>query len=433
MLYVAVGVLVPLALAARAAAGRWLRPAALFAGFWAIAGIFPLIGFESPRVGARSIIYIAVAVALFAGGALLSGGAGALPRRPRPQVGVNRELLIRTIRIGSAAGFAAGLLALYNHGLSAVNLLSVAGILESGHTIAVERYSGTSGTYLGAVLLGLNFAAAIIAPYATVLDATIKRRWLFVPFLAALFYSTVTTEKLALLLAGIATVSGYLAARTMQAGDAPRVTRRGVYSALAAVAVVAVAFGAIAFVRLGSADSRDLPTVREKVSVYAFGYGPGFSVWLDGYTSGRRSAPPLGWGTATVAGASVLTGQSRSGTRAYNEHVMINDAGATTNIYTLFRSLLIDFGTPGAALALFGFGLAAGTAYRRATVDGSPVAAGILGCLYVCVLLSNFMSVVSFTNMLAAMIIAVIVLRRSAQSATADEPVPVSAGCRLKS
>ena len=64
-------VLVPLALAARGAAGRWLRPGAMFAGYWAVAGGATGRAVRIPWVSVRAIIYIFVAVLLFSVGAVM--------------------------------------------------------------------------------------------------------------------------------------------------------------------------------------------------------------------------------------------------------------------------------------------------------------------------------------------------------------------------
>jgi oligosaccharide repeat unit polymerase len=435
VLLVAFGLLLPLALAARMAAGRWLRPGAMFAGYWAIAGIAPLLLFETPRVGVIAIVYIAVAVVLFSLGAMVAGGFGGPTRVTRPVVRLNRKLVMPAIWVGTGAGFIAGLLTIRENGLSVATLLSFDGVLETGNTIAVQRYSGQSASYAVAGLLAVTYASALVAPYARVLDPTLRRWWLLAPVISALFYSTVTTGKLALLIAGACTICGFIAATMLRTGDAPKVTRRGVVVTLAAACAIFAAFTAITFIRLGHVDSGSVPVVREKLSTYAFGYEPGFSEWLGRYESAHRESMPLGWGTASVAGLSVLTGQSRGDTRAYEERVVINEDGVTTNIYTIFRGLLIDFGTAGAALAVFAFGLATGLAFRRATIRGSLIAAVVLGCLYAIVLMSNVMSIVSFTNVCAGMLGAACVLHlasvRSRGLAHPDQPVAVARGVAL--
>lgn len=414
VLVLALGLLVPMALLARAAAGRWLRPGSLFAGYWLVAGIAPLALFESPRVNARAIVYIFVAVAIFTLGAITSAWSGkhSRPHLSQPLPAPNHGLLLGTILIGTLAGFGAGLLALRVHGLSASMLLSTDGVLETGNSIAVARYSGQPvGSPLTAALLALAYGSALVAPYATVLDSTIKRIWLFAPVTSVLFYATITTERLGLLIAGACTIGGYIAARTLKDGDAPKVSRRGIAAAATVVCAIGAAFIGIAFVRVGSVDAEVVPVIREKVAVYAFGYEPAFSEWLDAHEGPSWKPRSLGWGTASIAGASALTGQSRSETRAYSQFTAINEQGRTTNIYTIFRGLLIDFGRPGTAVAIFLFGLGAGAAYRRATIDRSPLSAGLLGCLYAMIFTSNIMSILSFTNVLVGMTIAVCILR----------------------
>jgi oligosaccharide repeat unit polymerase len=416
MIVVALAVLLPVGLAARFVAGRWLRPGGLFAGYWAVAGIAPLLLLRAPLVGARSLLYIGAAMILFAVGSRI----GALGKQDSPQQTATRPLnpavLKAAIAIGSAGGVLATLVELRTHGLSLAALTSTSGLLATGNSIAVDRYTDRTGdatTPVVAILLAFTYTAAVIAPYARVL-ANVGRKWLAAPMLSALLYSTVTTARLALLIAGACTIGGYLAARTARDGDAPALTRKAVVTIVSAFAAIGIAFSAIAFVRVGSLDSAYVPVVRDKLAAYAAGYGPAFSAWLDRYEDPRNETTPLGYGTASLAGVSMLTGQDRAGTRAYGEFELIDEHGAMSNIYTMFRGLIFDFGTFGAGLAVALLGWIAGRAYRRATADSSPAAAGVLGCVFAIILTSNIMSIVSFRNVLVGMAGAVFVLWRAA-------------------
>ncbi len=136
------------------------------------------------------------------------------------------------------------------------------------------------------------------------------------------------------------------------------------------------------------------------MDIYTQGYLPAFSEWVDEYEIQPAPAPRLGV-------------ESLSGT-AYKDFVIINGDGARTNVYTGLRGLILDFGVPGAALVVLLFGVGTGLAYRR-TVAGSLTAAVVLGCAYASILFSPVTSLISFTNVTVAMVIAGVTLRRAAR------------------
>jgi len=408
LLVVALGLFVPLLLFSRAMQGSWLAPAPLFAAYWSIATFAPLLLLDGARVSYRALIYVAAAAWIFAlGGMLATAGAGAQQIRPMRQR--DGRPLTAVVWIGTVAGLAASVFAVRVNGFSIGQALSLQGLLSVGSTASVNRYSGMVGEgVVTATLLGLAYGAALVAPFRLLLPGRMPRLWSLRPLLGVTVYSTLTTERLVLLLGVALTTTGLVAALLVRDGRLPAVSARRVIAGLLAIIVLAATFVAIAFVRVGDYSPDIQQRIERKLEVYAFGYLPAFSAWVQD----RNRAPetPLGYGTSSVAGVSYLTGQDRDATRAYNERVTITEGGLTTNVYTGFRNLILDFGTAGGALVVALWGFITGRAYLAARVQRSVVSAAVMASSYSLVLLSNTMLVTTFSNVAAALAFGVIFL-----------------------
>ena len=70
----------------------------------------------------------------------------------------------------------------------------------------------------------------------------------------------------------------------------------------------------------------------------------------------------------------------------------------------------------GAAIVLYGLGMVAGYAFRKASVEGSLLAAVTLGDLYIVVLLSNVMSIISSTDVKNGMVGAAVIVHWASRS-----------------
>lgn len=403
--------LAPLVLLTRIVDQRWLAPGNFFAAYWLVASTLPVLFLDDAAVTVVSLMYIAFAVLVFA------LGAGAASMRtvsrqcsfgpiPRRHAWVLRALTYS----GALTALAAAAFAIEAGGFQISNVLSLQGLFATGNSISISRYDGGAGSPVVAGLLAITYAACLVSPFAF-LDGIGGSRWVRMtcPLLAVLVYSAFTTERLGLLLGASFTLCGYLVARLLRDGRFPHLTFRSVIVTLASAALLGTLFVGIAFVRVGRSDAGVQRAVASKMEVYALGYLPAFSVWLTDYQLAGADAP-LGYGTSSVAGISLLTGQSRDATRAYGDRAQITSGGATTNVYTIFRNLLLDFGRAGSALALLLWGFTTGRAYRSVLERRSPLGAVILGASYASIMLSNTMAITTFSNVCAAVLVALVVV-----------------------
>lgn len=415
MIALGLAIFVPLALAARLCVGRWLHPGAIFAGYWLAAVMLPLLFFDSTYTRPRVLIYIAAAVVVFTVGALM---ASIRARQPAPMIdtvpdrtfSVNASALRSVLAVGTIGGLCATVLMLRAHQLSPASPLSISGLMNAGATLTEGRYvEHWSAPVPARIFLGFNYTAALVAPFARLTSSRTRRLWVAAPALSLLCYSLTTTEKYAFILGVMLTTAGYVGVLTLQKGHAPRISPKGVVVSIVAVLVLAGGVFAATFVRYGASDLSRFPTIRHSLSDYAFGYESAYSTWLVD----RQSEPPaeqsLGWGSISFAGVNPVLRAVGYQPPTFPGFVVVNSSGQDTNIYTAFTGLQIDFGDPGAVIVLFLFGMAAGASYRSAVKRSSPRAAMSLACCYSLILGSNTQNMLMFTNVMVAMLLAVLV------------------------
>lgn len=425
MALLALAILAPIALTARIIAGRWLHPGAMFAGYWLLAGVLPVFVFGS-HVSAATLALIAVGAAVFSLGAL-----AATPREPAETADRSfaaHPRLRLLVVAGVVAGLLAGVLTLHSYGLSPRAVFS-ASLFDVGSTISQGRYIDHRPlpTVVPA-LLGLTHCAAIVAPFAAI---GAKRRWPLIagPAVSLLFYGAATTQRFPIMLAAGLTSASFLAVHTLRRGAAPAITRRGALLAIGGSVAAAAVFVGLAFVRIGNADPAYLPFVERAVGTYAFGYEPALSSWL---ATNQQAPQPPKWGAASFAPAALaLGGGDRVSQFRWSDFTMISDTGQITNVYSAWRGLIVDFGEPGAVLALFALGSGLGVVYRRTSRNGSPTAAAVLACGYSTILMSAVLSIVTFTNVCAAIVLAVVAIRVGVTrtSASCEEPSSTPSPC----
>ena len=111
--------------------------------------------------------------------------------------------------------------------------------------------------------------------------------------------------------------------------------------------------------------------LRRAVLSYAFGHYFAFSDWFDHYFFGQPSSvtysdpPGQTWGYWTfMAFGKIVYPEYKLPPGYFDEYVEVGGV-LKTNIFTMFRGLIYDFGLVGSLLAMAGFGFVSALIYRR--------------------------------------------------------------------
>ncbi len=424
---------------ARRVEGSWFAPGALFAGYWSVWMVAAWVlgaGYTVPAAGPWFITAAAAAVLL---GSFL--GTKTEPTGPSPRaVPDQARTALRSARglgllglAGGASGLLATLLIFRQSGFSLSSLTSQTGLFQVGNTLAVQRYSG-EGQSLGlvALLLAVNYAGALAAPFLLVIPRSERFRswWLpvFLPVLGALAFAVVTTARLPMLLGACFTLVSCIVAVSMRQGTLLKLRATQVLGAVASLGAVAAAFIFVAFIRIGPTSGSVEPIVFNGFRVYAIGYVSSFSQWIDQPSlNAAQATPPLALGASTFGAPARQLGMNPSLSQAYPDFRQLGrDPGAATNIYTAFRSAIVDFGAPGALVFLAAMGFVAARALSSVLRRAGPVSAVLLVAIYAYFLNSNIQSIFWFTNVCLGIVLAGVALVWTFRRSPARRPLELA-------
>lgn len=379
-------VIVALAFAARTATGTWLHPAALFPGWWMLAGISPLIVARNEPVSAGAVAWIIVAcIAVSAGAVAGNGGFGT--RRIREPMAVSKfEKLILSwpMLIALVFGMLSSVIFALASGVSLADMTDIQRLVIVSNQLYVARYAEIGAPpppRLSQALLPFVYLAPAIGGMVFVMRK--ERKWKLLALLTMLPAVTVTllqTTKAAVLFSGTLWLASYFAVR-LRLGQTRVFTRGHIIVAGVLGLLATVFFFGVGLARMASTDTSLAELVRVKLVTAAFGHMSVFSSWLSDYWA-QTFRPTLG--AYTFAGPLEIMGFKQRPPGIF-EGVVELIAGETSNIYTGFRPLIEDFTMPGAVAILAVLGLVSGASYR-AVARGNWGAVPVLVAAYMTIL-----------------------------------------------
>ncbi len=381
-------ILVVWALVLRSLSGTWLHPGALFAMWWSLAGILPLIFSPYDPVTAGAMGWVILS-AIVVGLAAVAGNGGfrtrlivTPPEVSRAEINIMSWLLAAAIvlGLGSSVFFALG------SGVGLGDLLDIEKLVIVSNQLYVARYAepdavAAAPPRLSQALLPFVYLAPAIGGSVLVLHKKVLWKALSIAsLLPAVAVTILQTTKAAVLFAGTLWLSSYLVARLRQ-GKLGLFTRGHVAVGLALGFVATVFFFAVGLARMASTDTGLLQVVRVKLVTAAFGHMSVFSQWLNEYWRGPYS-PTMG--EFTLAGPRELFGIQQRVPGVFGTVVDLI-AGETSNIFTGFRPLIQDFTMPGALLILGLLGFVGGYSFRMLAA-GRSGSAPVLAAAYMTIL-----------------------------------------------
>lgn len=348
----------------RMLAGTWLQPAALFALWWCVAGIVPLLFAPHEPVGPNAMLWvIAASVAVSAGA--MAGNQGFKTRlNARPAPATDRELLVfgMIVAVSIVLGMASNIAFVAGSKVAFSDLFNIESLVIASNQFYAQRFGDTppAPPLLSQALLPFVY----LAPAAGGMLFVLRRewRWKFIAlltFIPALGVTLLQTTKAAVLFAMSLWLAGYFAAR-LRRGELAVFTKGHILVATVVGSLVTALFFATSFARLASTDAALLNIVLAKLGSAAFGHMSVFSQWLNDYWN-QPFDPSLG--TVTFAGPLEMLGYTRRIPGVF-EQVIDLVLGEMSNIYTGFRPLIQDFTIPGALIILAGLGFVGGVGFR---------------------------------------------------------------------
>ena len=389
---------------------NFLEPGTFFCLVWTGAVILPLVLTPGYYVSPIAVLTISTFVWCTVFGAFLGASAIRLPERraisplrvlpPRFLIGL--IVVCVGLAIFGVVIYAAGL------GIRLRSLFSFEGLTTTGRYVAVARYADNyAGTAISRVLLVPGYLGAALGGYAFALRNAHRYRrariWFFalLSIVPGVLMGLFMTTKSSLLFYGALWISAYIANRlyVTRGSFRPRI-RRLVPLLVVSVLSLGGLFVFLNLVRYGWVGSGRSADAAGKLQLYAAGHLGAFSVWFD---STQIPLLPRTRGAFTFAGLFDLLGLQARQAGVVSDPVLISD-GVNTNIYTMYRGIITDFGMVGGVLVLTIYGVLGGVAYRLQRRGGGAVSITVLLAFYTVAIWSPITSMFNYNSFIAVFI-----------------------------
>jgi oligosaccharide repeat unit polymerase len=359
------------AYAVKRSVGTWIFPACLFGLFWFLLTFFPLVMLYEVPIDPYAVGYLLLCCIAFSCGALWFNWPLAFAenaRKARPSDTYGSRFLVRAFL---ASTLSAGVLVIANSLAQGVTLRDlVFNLFLSAQLYADLRYSeGLEGTtierlsivcaYLGAILGGLRVSCA-----------GRKKLVVLLAFLPSVLIAIAQSARWHLMLSVALFYAGLLVYR-VASGQFKLLQGRLV--SLAVPAAILLSIISVSFLAKGIAS--------DLLSYYFASYSSGhlyaFSDWYA-FTLGHHSqlgyaAAEPSYGFYTFATLFKLAGSQRVLPLGVYEDVYFYGEVLSSNVYTMFRGLILDFGIVGSLVFMSAVGTMFHGAFRGLLSARRPV------------------------------------------------------------
>lgn len=391
-------VMILLAILLRKIHKSWVAPGPFFALIWTLLVCLPLIFSPDMYVYPFSIWWIVISTTALGYGSLLGMSVVKKTSKTVPDIDedslINRfKSLKKIIVILSLIGFVNLFVLLKALGVSISIFWSFDSLASAASDFAIAKYHEnyqlptvfnylTMFNYLGGYLGGMYWGIK-------------KSRLAFLIFVPTLLSMFITTAKGAILYMMVLWIGGFLSIHVFK-NKTSLFSFKTIVKLTGLVSVLSLLFVLLSMFRYKIYSLDMMGIIYDKLFVYYFGYLSGYSVWFDTISDHWNK---LSMGIYTFAGIYNLIGVERvSG--IYSTFVDINSRGGSTNIYTLLRMLIDDFGLVGSLVVLFITGFISGLSFEKVRYHKDLLFLPPLAFFYAQVLYSNVSSLLSYNSMI---------------------------------
>jgi oligosaccharide repeat unit polymerase len=261
--------------------------------------------------------------------------------------------------LGTVAAILAAILVARDASLSIDPSFSLEQLSSLANAVSINRYDSTEGLpFLVSPLLATSFTACCLAAW---FNGVARRRiWRAgaVALLGPLFYSVTTTARTAVLMACVFLAIGWLVSRHATGADHKPIFSTPLRAGAGIFLIGLLAYLAVVLIALlrvgpnGISDPAIMDLVQRKAIVSMTGGPIVMDQWLRESLADPET-PALGLGATTVSG--LVPGYERA-QGVYGDFRVVSP-GLQSNVYTIIRGLVEDFGIGGAYLTHFFFGI----------------------------------------------------------------------------
>lgn len=331
-----------------------LEPAGVFALIWIASVPIVLMLQEYIVLNLEGVLFIVLGVMTFMLGTIFCDKYYHPAEKTATVLTFKKEWALPTMCVLLVSAMVNPLYSIILHGFSLQALLDMREILEMNKGISEDRYAGADYTNMfNQFFLIFCYAAPLFGGFCYRMVGRLTKTICILTLIPGMFIALTQSMKLGMITGFILWLTGYLIC-SFSYGLSLRIKPKSLlYSILGLAGFFGILFLSMVF-RTGEVSERAILEISQKFIAYALGQFHCFDMW---YTTHEPAAYTLG--TKTFLGISNILGLEERTQGVYTEFYQIGQNGyyGISNIFTIFRSLVEDFGEAGTLFFLFLLGI----------------------------------------------------------------------------
>lgn len=290
--------------------------------------------------------------------------------KQKPRMQINSKVAIRILLVLLILAFIQPLQAIKEQGGLAI-FFNINDLLEANNNISKERYDGgTEKGIVGSILLAITYTAPLYGGYVY-RNLNSKGRILSILCVfPGIFIALTQAVKMALITSVILWIGGFMTYMTHNRIAFPKISFKFL---IRTISVLSLFVGILFFsmiLRTGTINEDIIVTIQKKFILYSIGHLPTFDQWFN-----ELNTPTYTCGGTMFAGIANYLGiiERKQGIFQETYQIWNDNSSATTNIFTMFRVAIEDFGYIGSLLFFFVFGAFTTLINKNIRIEGSSI------------------------------------------------------------
>ena len=250
---------------------------------------------------------------------------------------------------------------MHRNGFGLSSLFSLESFVEMSNENSVNRYTGgLAERNILTNVLSVNFyACPLLGGLFYYYYEGKKKLWAFIGLFPSVIGGLVQGAKMGIIIGAFMWVIGYIIASELFSKTIKLKLRHIMIMMVSVFSFFMILFMTMMF-RYGGINEETSYVVSGKITSYSLGHLPAFDLWFDKY---HNVISDYTLGGRTFNGITNPLGILKRGGGIFDELVEVSPYGDGTNVYTVFRFFVEDFGSIGALLYLYVIGSICGLIY----------------------------------------------------------------------
>lgn len=380
-----------------------LEPAGVFAAMWALSIPIVLLLQYYIVLQFYGIMYIAGGVIVFLLGTIFCDHIYN-PEKNKIKLEMRRERILPIVLVLLIGAMVNPLYSIVLHGFNLKALLSMQDLLNMNKQISEDRYSvGDITNVVNQFFLIFCYAAPLFGGFCYRWVGRFTKTICILTLIPGIFIALTQSMKMGMITGFILWLTGYLVCAYSY--NIPiRLQAKHLIKVIGGFAVFfGILFSSMVF-RTGEISERTIIEISQKFLTYAFGQFHCFDMWFTFHEPSEYA-----FGGKTFLGISNVIGLQERIQGVYQEYYQIGQNGyyGMANIFTIFRSLIEDFGESGAYFVLFLLGAYSKFSFKNLICGKSIVNNQVITTAFYAYLMWSFAtSFFAYTSYIAMFVVA---------------------------